>query len=126
MAHLKALAIKGVMTLVLLWLVLSLGFNFSFLNVLTITIVLGTVAYLSGDLYVYPKKGNMVATTADFGLTFLAVWLIGMAFGITTGTAAIAGVVAGVVLGMGEYIFHFYIKRKNLAANEQLRSAYTN
>lgn len=68
MTHVKALAIKGIMTIIVLYLVLGLGFGFTFGDTLLMTIVLGVISYLLGDLYVLPKWNNMIATLADFGL----------------------------------------------------------
>ena len=64
----KALAIKGIMTIIVLYLVLGLGFGFTFGDTLLMTIVLGVISYLLDDLYVLPKWNNMIATLADFGL----------------------------------------------------------
>ncbi|PJN85301.1 DUF2512 family protein, partial [Bacillus velezensis] len=54
MEHIKALAIKGIMTIIILYLILGLGFRFTFGDVLLMTIVLGAVSYFTGDLYVLP------------------------------------------------------------------------
>lgn len=78
MTHVKALAIKGIMTIIVLYLVLGLGFGFTFGDTLLMTIVLGVISYLLGDLYVLPRWNNMIATLADFGLAFLVIWLMGM------------------------------------------------
>lgn len=125
MEHLKALLIKGGMTLLVLWLILSLGFNVSFMNVVWITLVLGALSYVMGDLFVYPKKGNMTATMVDFGTTLLLIWLLVMVLsGMSVGTAALAAVISAAVISLGEYVFHFYVKRKRLAATNRLRAAY--
>ncbi len=126
MDHLKALLIKAGMTFVALWLVLNLGFNVSFMNIVWITLILGAVSYVMGDLYIYPKKGNMLATMSDLAMTFVVIWLLVMTFsGMSVGISALAAVIAAVVISLGEYAFHFYIKRKRLAANDKLRATYT-
>ncbi|MGE0911806.1 DUF2512 family protein [Bacillus atrophaeus] len=116
MVHVKALAIKGIMTIIVLYLVLGLGFNFTFGDTLLMTIVLGVVSYLLGDLYVLPKWNNMIATLADFGLAFLVVWLMGMplSMGLSPGTLALAALFAAIVMAIGEYFFHFYMMSKEL------------
>ena len=78
MEHIKALAIKGIMTIIILYLILGLGFRFTFGDVLLMTIVLGAVSYFTGDLYVLPRWNNITAASADFGIAFLVVWLMGM------------------------------------------------
>ncbi|MCY8934218.1 YndM family protein [Bacillus atrophaeus] len=116
MVHVKALAIKGIMTLIVLYLVLGLGFNFTFGDTLLMTIVLGVVSYLLGDLYVLPKWNNMIATVADFGLAFLVVWLMGMplSMGLSPGMLALAALFTAIVMAIGEYFFHFYMMSKEL------------
>lgn len=116
MVHVKALAIKGIMTLIVLYLVLGLGFNFTFGDTLLMTIVLGVISYLLGDLYVLPKWNNMIATVADFGLAFLVVWLMGMplSMGLSPGMLALAALFAAIVMAIGEYFFHFYMMSKEL------------
>lgn len=48
MTHVKALAIKGIMTIIVLYLVLGLGFGFTFGDTLLMTLVLGVISYLLG------------------------------------------------------------------------------
>lgn len=117
MEHVKALAIKAVMTLAVLFIVLGLGFGVSFTNVVLITVVLGAVSYLAGDLYILPKTNNMTATAADAGVAFLVVWLMLWAIGMATGTAALAALISAVVMAIGEYFFHQYISDKDLGMN---------
>ncbi|WP_411842005.1 DUF2512 family protein [Salinicoccus sp. HZC-1] len=51
MEHLKAMAIKGVMTLVVLWVILGAIYGMSFWPmILLTTIVLGIISYFAGDL----------------------------------------------------------------------------
>ncbi|AAU21871.1 DUF2512 family protein [Bacillus licheniformis] len=116
MEHVKALAIKGIMTIVILYLVLGLGFSFSFENTLFITIVLGAVSYLLGDLFILPKTNNITATLADLGVAFLVVWLMALAMGTAANTAALAAFFAAVAMAIGEYIFHFYLMNKGLGS----------
>jgi hypothetical protein len=112
MQHGKALLIKGLLTLVVLYLVLGLGFGMSFVNVLITTIVLGAISYLVGGLGVLPKNGNMVATISDLGLALVVVWIMGiMLSGIDMGSMAGAALISAVILAVGEYFFHHYIMR---------------
>ncbi|MBT2574656.1 DUF2512 family protein [Bacillus sp. ISL-51] len=122
MAHIKALAIKGIMTIIILYLVLGLGFNFTFGDALLMTIVLGAVSYLTGDLYVLPRWNNITASLADFGLAFLVVWLVGMplSMGISGGKLAFAALISAIIIAVAEYFFHFYIMRKDLGSSRFL------
>ncbi|WP_158738685.1 DUF2512 family protein [Alteribacillus sp. YIM 98480] len=123
MEHVKAIAVKGILTIAALFLVLSLGFGVSFLNVLIIAIVLGAVSYTVGDLYILPKKTNVAATISDLGVTFLVVWLLGMVLtGIAASTMAGAAVISAVIIALAEYFFHLYISKKNIGANNELKT----
>ncbi|WP_010649904.1 DUF2512 family protein [Oceanobacillus massiliensis] len=124
MVHGKALAIKGVMTLVVLYLVLGLGFEMSFGNVFLITLILGIVSYAVGDLYILPKTSNMTATTADLGLAFLVIWLLGMALtDMAAGTLAGAAIISALIMAIGEYFFHIYILKKNLGTSHRFETS---
>lgn len=111
MEHIKALSIKGIMTLVVLWLVLGVGYDMSFWPmILMTTIVLGLVSYLAGDLGILPAAGNAMATISDLVLTFLVVWLLGLWMtDMSGGTVAIAAIISAVIIGIGEYFFHLYM-----------------
>lgn len=111
MEHLKALGIKGLMTLVVLWLVLGAGYDMSFWPmILVTTIVLGAISYLAGDLGILPAAGNMMATISDLVVTFLVVWLLGLLMtDISGGTIAVAAIISAVIIAVGEYFFHIYL-----------------
>lgn len=125
MGHGKALAIKGVMTIVVLYLVLGLGFDISFMNVLLITLVLGLLSYMLGDLFILPKTSNLVATMADLGMAFVVIWLLGMALtGLSGGTMAGAAIIAALVMAVGEYFFHKYIFNNNITSHRSYRTSH--
>jgi len=108
MKHVRALAIKFISSLVLLYMILGVAFDMSFGNVFLISLVLGAVSYLIGDLFILPKTNNTIATIADFGLAFLLIWLIGdsITYGDDIVTAAFASAVG---VALFEYFFHKYM-----------------
>lgn len=125
MQHGKALAIKGVMSLVVLYLVLGVGFGISFGNVLLITLILGILSYLLGDVFILPKTSNMMATMADLGMAFVIIWLLGMAFtSLSVGSMALAAVIAAIVMALGEYFFHIYILKKDIGFGNRYRTSH--
>lgn len=111
MEHVKALGIKGIMTLLVLWIVLGVGYDMSFWPmILVTTIVLGVISYAAGDLGILPAAGNMVATISDLVVTFLVVWLLGLAMtDMSGGTIAVAAIISAVIIAVGEYFFHIYL-----------------
>ncbi|RLL43580.1 DUF2512 family protein [Oceanobacillus piezotolerans] len=123
--HAKALAIKGVMTLIVLYLVLGLSYGMSFGNVLLVTLVLGLVSYGLGDLYILPKSSNVTATLADFGMVFLIIWLLGMAVtDLSLGTISQQALISALVMAAGEFIFHIYILKKGLGLKRRYRTIF--
>ncbi|MFC4401747.1 YndM family protein [Gracilibacillus xinjiangensis] len=124
MEHVKALAIKALMTLVVLYLILGLGFEMSFGNVVLITLVLGVLSYLLGDLYILPKTSNMTATMADLGMAFLVIWLLGMALtDISAGTMAGAAILSAIVMAVGEYFFHKFMLKRDFTPGNRYRTS---
>lgn len=123
MEHVKALSIKGVMTLVVLWLVLGMGYDMSFWPmILVTTIVLGLVSYLAGDLGILPAAGNIMATISDLVLSFLVIWLLGLLMtDIDGSTVAVAAIISAVIIAIGEYLFHIYMLKSGPIA-ERVRN----
>ncbi|SFG32071.1 Protein of unknown function [Halobacillus alkaliphilus] len=122
MGYGKALLIKGVLTLVGLYLVLGVGYGASFGGVLLVTLVLGALSYLSGDMFILPKTNNLTATAADLGLTFLVVWAAGSWFLSLNGSAVLAALFSAIVMAMAEYGFHVYLISRVLPKNNHLRT----
>ncbi|WP_368505244.1 DUF2512 family protein [Alkalihalophilus sp. As8PL] len=117
MEHVKTLLIKGVATLVLLYVVLGLGLGMAFEYVLFITLVLSIGSYIAGDLIILPKTNNKIATASDGGLAFIVIWLMGIAYGYSIGAMAITAIVAAAVMGVFEFFFHSYIAKKEIGRN---------
>ncbi|SFE08879.1 Protein of unknown function [Lentibacillus persicus] len=125
MEHGKALVIKGLLTLIALFIVLGLGFGVSFGNVLIMTAVLGIISYFAGDLGVLPKNGNIMASISDFGLTFLVVWLMGMLLAnIGFTTMAGAALISALVIAAAEYFFHIYITTKGPVGHSRYSTSH--
>lgn len=108
MDHMKALLIKFISSLVLLYIVLGLFYDMSFSNVFLITLVLGVASYVIGDMFILPRTNNTMATIADFGLAFLVIWLMGesLTYGDSLVTPAL---IAAAGVALFEYFFHKYV-----------------
>ncbi|MFZ4453220.1 DUF2512 family protein [Salibacterium aidingense] len=119
MEHTKALLLKGVTTLVVLFLILGIGYGVSFLTVLLLTLVVGAVSY-PGDLFILPRILNLPAAIADFVLAFLLLWGAG-SFLVDPGVPlAAASAIAAAVLAVCEYYFHLYLATHVLPSNNRL------
>ncbi|WP_102274983.1 YndM family protein [Cytobacillus massiliigabonensis] len=123
MKHVIALAIKGIASLALLYLILGMMYGMSFGNVLFITLVLGMVAYIIGDMLILPRTNNLVASFADFGLALMVIWL--MSSVLTNGGNLFSmSLVASLGVALFEFFYHKYISN-NVINNSQASQNYS-
>lgn len=120
MKHLTAMAIKFISTLVLLYVILGLFFGMSFINVFLITLVLGVISYLLGDMLILTKTNNTIAAFADFGLALPLIWLmtLNMTYGVRTFGISL---IAAIGLTLFEIFFHQYLKRNIVDSNDDVK-----
>ncbi|HYF81802.1 MAG TPA: DUF2512 family protein [Clostridia bacterium] len=105
MKHVSAILIKFIMVAVVLSIILLYTTNLTFSNILTISAVITVAAYLIGDLGILPKTNNIIATTADAGLSLVVL----LVFNWVYPWAAISffdALLAAVGLALGEWVFH--------------------
>lgn len=123
MKHVIALAVKGIASLALLYLILGIMYGMSFGNVLFITLVLGIVAYIIGDMLILPRTNNLVASIADFGLALMVIWL--MSAVLTNGGNLFSmSIIASLGVTLFEYFYHKYIST-NVIDNSQAVKNYS-
>lgn len=116
MEHGKALAIKGVMTIVVLFLIMGFGYGAGFGDVLIMTLVLGLVSYVLGDLFFLPRTSNIMASLADFGLAFILIWGLGTVLMEPTQSLIWGALFSALLIAGGEWFFHSYMKENVLHA----------
>jgi hypothetical protein len=108
MKHLRALAVKFLASLVVLFVILGLMYDMSFTNVFLISLVLGLASYVIGDLFLLPKTNNTIATLADFGLAFMIIWILGES--LTYGESLLLpSLISAAGIALFEYFFHKYM-----------------
>lgn len=124
MKHIVALLIKYTAITAVLLIVLGIFQDISIPRVLLISLFLTGVAYLIGDLFILPKYGNMIATMADFGLSFFGIWLLTSLFTNLDATRNIglSSFLAALIIGGIEVFFHIYMKRLVLRNDDKLRN----
>ena len=119
MEHLKAVLIKFVMLTAVLWIVLTVAFDVSFLNTLIVSAVLTVAAYVLGDLLIFRKSGkdqehqkrNLIATFSDMVMAFAVIWLIGEALFSNDTNILSASLISAILIAGGEWYFHKYIDK---------------
>ncbi|HEE9034592.1 MULTISPECIES: YndM family protein [Bacillus] len=122
MKHIVALLIKYTAVTAVLLVILGIFQGISIPRVLLISLFLTGAAYLIGDLFILPKYGNMIATMADFGLSFFGTWLLTSLFTNLDATRNIglSSFIAALIIGGTEVFFHIYMKRLVLRNDDKL------
>lgn len=110
MKHFKAIAIKFIASLIVLYIILGLIFNMSFTNVFFISLVLAVVSYLVGDIGILPRTNNTVATLADFGLALMVIWFLSSALTYNGNTYLFfISFISALGIAVFEFFFHKYL-----------------
>src|SRR5690625_4004944 len=55
-------------------------YHATLMNLFWISLLITGISYLIGDLFILRKFGNIKATIADFGLSFISIWILGSLF----------------------------------------------
>ncbi|CUB13111.1 hypothetical protein BN2127_JRS1_04787 [Bacillus cereus] len=123
MKHIVALLIKYTAITAVLLIILGIFQDISIPRVLLISLFLTGAAYLIGDLFVLPKYGNMIATMADFGLSFFGIWFLASLFTDLDATRNIglSSFIAALIIGGIEVFFHIYMQKLVLRNDDELR-----
>lgn len=124
MKHVKALLIKFIMILAVLWIVFTLMFDAEFGDTLLMSVVLTIAAYVIGDLFILSRSGdltkpdgdftkrNAIATVCDAVLAFIVLWVLGEALLDPDDNVVLASLISTVVIGIGEWFFHRYVNNQ--------------
>ncbi|SCV20644.1 Uncharacterized protein BCRIVMBC845_03168 [Bacillus cereus] len=127
MKHIVALLIKYTAISAVLLMILGIFQGISIPRILFISLLTTGVSYLIGDLFILPKYGNMVATIADLGLSFVEVWAL--TYFLTninlTRNIGASAFFAALLIGVTEIFFHIYMKKVVLHADEGSRESTT-
>ncbi|WP_456272527.1 YndM family protein [Bacillus sp. AK031] len=108
MKHVKAFLIKLVACFALLAVILGGIYGITLGDVFAISLVLGALSYVAGDLFLLTRTSNLTASLADFGLAFLVIWA--MAANMTPiDDVLIPSLLAAAGIAIFEYFFHKYV-----------------
>lgn len=120
MEHVKALGIKFIVISIVLFSILSSFYTATLGNILVISLLVTGVAYVVGDLFILPRLGNLIATIADLGLAFIAVWMLSELFFVADYGIVTASLFSALLIACSEAIFHLYMNRKVLQSEEEI------
>ncbi|MEI3607924.1 YndM family protein [Pseudogracilibacillus sp. SE30717A] len=129
MDYVKALIIKFVMCLAVLWIILGIFYNVAFGHIFTLSLILTAISFILGDLYLLPKFENWGATISDFFLAFAIIWVYSVSFINENFSVITAAALSALVISVGEIFFHRYVdnhifhnRLHEVNHNDQLRS----
>lgn len=109
MNHLKAFLIKAAITFLLLMLILGLLFQYSIGDVFILTLIIGVVSYLLGDLMLLPRTSNITATISDFAIAMLITWFYLANITLSTTNVFVASFLTAIGVALFEIFFHRYM-----------------
>lgn len=118
MKHIKAFMIKAVSTFILLFVILGLLFNYSIGDIFILTLILGVVSYLLGDLMLLPRTSNLTATISDFAIALLITWFYLANNTISATNVFIASLLTAIGVTLFEIFFHRYMRKQVLHEKE--------
>ena len=108
MKHLAALLIKFVIVALILEIFLNIVTPLGFWPIIVIALVLTLAAYFIGDLPLLKRFGNFVATLCDIVLAVIVIYIFNYIYG---GISFLNALIGGILIGLGEYIFHIFLPR---------------
>ncbi|MFC3212028.1 DUF2512 family protein [Planomicrobium okeanokoites] len=112
MKYIEALLIKFAMIFSVLFVILGLAFGVELYEIFIISLIITAVGFV-GDLIIYPKTSNKIATAGDFVLVFLAVWLLGLWLIANPDFSLImAALFSALLIAAGEWFFHIYLTKR--------------
>ncbi|WP_203338883.1 DUF2512 family protein [Planococcus beijingensis] len=112
MKYLEAILIKFVMAFSVLFVVLGIAYGVEVFEISILSLIITAVGFI-GDLMIYPKTSNKVATGGDFVLVFLIVWLGGLwLINNPDFSLVMPAIFSALLIAVGEWFFHIYLTKR--------------
>lgn len=112
MKHIEAILIKFAMTFSVLFVILGLMYGVQVFVIFILSAVITVIGFV-GDLLLYPRTSNKIATSGDLVLTFLVVWLLGeWLIDNPDFSLLMAAFSSALLMAAGEWFFHLYMKKR--------------
>ena len=112
MKYIEALLIKFAMIFSVLFVILGLAFGVELFEIFILSLIITVLGFV-GDLIIYPKTSNRVATGGDFVIVFLLVWLLGMwLIENLDFSLLLAAFFSAALVAAGEWFFHIYLTKR--------------
>ena len=114
MRYVTGFLMKWLMVAVVLLIVFSGIYAAPIGPVLLMSVIFALFTYLIGDVVLLRSMRNITETILDLVLAFLGIWLLSSLL-VPQGVPIIAAsIISAVVIAVGEWFFHIYMKRRVL------------
>lgn len=112
MKYLEAILIKFAMVFSVLFVILGIAYGVEVFEIFILSLIITAVGFI-GDLIIYPKTSNKVATGGDFVLVFLIVWLGGLwLINNPDFSLVMPAIYSALLIAVGEWFFHIYLTKR--------------
>lgn len=112
MKYLEAILIKFAMVFSVLFVILGIAYGVEVFETFILSLIITAVGFI-GDLIIYPKTSNKVATGGDFVLVFLIVWLGGLwLINNPDFSLVMPAIYSALLIAVGEWFFHIYLTKR--------------
>lgn len=110
--NIKALGIKFIINMIIVFSIFGIFYDASLVNLFIISVLTTVVAYVVGDLFILRRFGNVVASISDFFLAFVTLAILGVIFIQTEMPIVLASLFAAFFLTITEPFLHAYMQEK--------------
>ena len=112
MKYIEAFFIKFGMVFSVLFIIFGLVYGTEIMDIFLISIVVTVIGFI-GDLIIYPRTSNKVATGGDLILVFVLVWLLAIVWIENPDFSIVmASIYSAVIIAAGEWFFHIYLSKR--------------
>jgi len=118
--HAKAIGIKFIIVSVVLFSLSGIFHNVTLTKLLFMSVSVTGFTYVLGDVFMYRRFGNIIATLFDFALSFIAVWFLAYTMIEASMSMMLASLGATYLLTMTEPLFHTYMKERVFQVDDEL------
>lgn len=114
----KALGIKFIITMIVVYSIFSIFYNASVLNIFWVGIVATAISYGVGDLFILPRTSNLMATLADLVLSFAVLAVLSSLLIEMNRQIVLASFFAAFILSTAEPFVHAYMQDRAKAVRK--------
>ncbi|HLR80149.1 MAG TPA: DUF2512 family protein [Bacillota bacterium] len=122
MDHLKILGVKFLLIYFSVLALFELFEGATMGVILWMSILVTIISYVVGDLFILRQYNNLTASLADFGLTFISLWLLANMY-IGGGSAiVVVSLLSAFFIACCEPFIHIHMENKFMESRNEVRA----